>query len=73
MKFCFSTLGCTERSLDDVLTLAKKYSIDALELRGLDGVMDNRKIAALSPESREETLSLQEHLMVTCIPSVECT
>ena len=57
MKFCFSTLGCTERSLDDVLSLAKKYSIDALELRGLGDVMDNRKITALSPEKREETLS----------------
>ena len=56
MKICFSTLGCAERSLDEVLALAKKYNIDAIELRGLGGEMDNRKIAALSPESREETL-----------------
>ena len=57
MKFCFSTLGCTERSLEEVLSLAKKYSIDALELRGVDGVMDNRKIAALASEKRDETLA----------------
>ena len=57
MKFCFSTLGCTERSLDEVLELAKKYSIDTLELRGLGGVMDNRKIPELSPENREYTVA----------------
>ena len=56
MKICFSTLGCDERSLDEVIALAKKYNIDAIELRGLGGEMDNRKIAALSPESREDTL-----------------
>ena len=56
MKICFSTLGCAERSLDEVIALAKKYNIDAIELRGLGGEMDNRKIAALSPEFREETL-----------------
>ena len=55
MKFCFSTLGCTERGLDEVISLARKYSIDALELRGLGGVMDNRKIEAFLPENREET------------------
>lgn len=55
MKICFSTLGCTERGLDEVLSLAQKYSIDALELRGMGGEMDNRKIEALLPENREET------------------
>ena len=60
MKFCFSTLGCTERGLCEVLGLAKKYSIDALELRGLGGEMDNRKITALAPENRVETLECFE-------------
>ena len=55
MKICFSTLGCTERSLEEILALAEKYSIDALELRGMGGVMDNRKIEAFLPEKREET------------------
>lgn len=40
MKFCFSTLGCTERGLCEVLTLAKKYSIDALELHALEDALD---------------------------------
>lgn len=56
MKICFSTLGCTERSLGEILELAEKYSIDALELRGMGGVMDNRTISALAPENRAETL-----------------
>ena len=56
MKICFSTLGCAERDLDGVLALAKKYNLDAIELRGLGDEMDDRKIAALSPECREEPL-----------------
>ena len=56
MKFCFSTLGCAERSLDDVLALARKYNVNALELRGLGGEMDNSKILALSADEREQTL-----------------
>ena len=40
MKLCFSTLGCTERSLEDILLLAKKYNIQNLEVRGIGGVMD---------------------------------
>ena len=55
MKICFSTLGCTERSLEEILALADKYSIDSLEIRGIGGVMDNRKIGAFLPENREET------------------
>jgi sugar phosphate isomerase/epimerase len=55
MKLCFSTLGCTERNLDEVLTLAQSFSIDALELRGLCGEVDIRKMAELLPENLQAT------------------
>ena len=57
MKLCFSTLGCTERSLEDILLLARKYNIPALEVRGIGGVLDNRLIPDFEEASRTETLS----------------
>ena len=56
MKLCFSTLGCTDYSLDEVLALAKGYRIGAVEIRGLGGQMDNAKIDALSEENTEKTV-----------------
>lgn len=74
MKICFSTLGCAERDLDGVLALAKKYNMDAIELRGLGGEMDNRKIAALSPECREETLGkLRESRVAPVVLGTSCS
>ena len=58
MKLCFSTLGCTEQSLAEVLALAQAYHIHALEIRGLNGIMDNRRIEALSHDHREQTLAM---------------
>ena len=58
MKLCFSTLGCSEKSLSEVLMLAREYHIHALEIRGLDGVMDNRQIEALNCVNREQTAML---------------
>ena len=45
MKQCFSTLGCVERPLADILLLAQTYHIPYLEFRGIGGVIDNREIA----------------------------
>lgn len=55
MNLCFSTLGCTELELTEILALAKEHDIHALEIRGIDGVMDNRKIDAFAPDKLEET------------------
>ena len=58
MKLCFSTLGCCDRELDSILSLARQYGISALEIRGIGGVMDNGAIGAFSEAERENTLSL---------------
>lgn len=60
MKLCFSTLGCTEMDLASILNLAREYHISALELRGIGGVMDNRRIEALDMVHTEETKALFE-------------
>lgn len=58
MKLCFSTLGCTEQSPEQTLSLANAYQIPALEIRGIGGVMDNRAIDALAPANTAQTLEM---------------
>lgn len=55
MKLCFSTLGCHDHSLEEILSLAKNHGIDALEIRGISGELDNEKIACFSKEEASET------------------
>ena len=65
MKLCFSTLGCTDKSLCEILTLAEAYGIRALEIRGMDGIMDNRQIEALRAANCEQTLEMFARSNVT--------
>ena len=44
MKLCFSTLGCSERELSQILALASDFNIKALEIRGIGGELNNSKI-----------------------------
>ncbi|MBE6595078.1 MAG: sugar phosphate isomerase/epimerase [Ruminococcaceae bacterium] len=55
MKWCFSTLGCTDRSLGEILALAHRYGIAAVEVRGIGGVLDNGEIADFAPENAPKT------------------
>lgn len=57
-KLCFSTLGCTERSLCEVIALANKYRIKNLEIRGLSGVLDNAGIPYFADTEIEKTKAL---------------
>lgn len=58
MKLCFSTLGCTDRSLEDILALAAKYNISALEIRGIGGILNNSEIAVFSDDMAKNTMQL---------------
>lgn len=55
MKRCFSTLGCTEYSLEQALALANRFGVTALEVRGLQGELDNARIAAFAPDRIDRT------------------
>ena len=55
MNLCFSTLGCCERTLDDILELCARFEITALEIRGIGGVLDNRLIPEFSADRISET------------------
>lgn len=56
MNLCFSTLGCFEKSLGDILDIAQKYYIPAIELRGIDGKIDNTEIRVFSEAMTGDTL-----------------
>lgn len=57
MKLCFSTLGCAERSLSEILSLCDRFGISFLEIRGIGGELDLQKIPAFSESQRSETVS----------------
>ena len=58
MNICFSTLGCTDRSLADILDLAVKYDVSGLEIRGIGSRMNNSDIPELSAEKTDETVKM---------------
>ena len=55
IKWCFSTLGCADRNLFDILSLADRYNISALEVRGIAGELQNERIDDFSPENAQQT------------------
>ena len=55
MKLSFSTLGCPGWDLAKVLDYAVKYGYDAVDIRGLSGVMKTEDIPGFQPERIEAT------------------
>lgn len=51
MNICFSTLGCCDRNIDSIISLVKLYKMNAVEIRGIGGVLDNRNIPDFSSEN----------------------
>lgn len=56
MNLCFSTLGCTERSLDEIFDLCACFGFKMLEIRGIGGVLDNRLIPDFSAKKIDTTV-----------------
>ncbi len=52
---CFSTLGCHDRSLGEIISLARKYRMEKIELRGISGEMNTANIPELSEENISKT------------------
>lgn len=46
LPWCFSTLGCVEATLLEVVALADAHAIPLIELRGLDGSLDMAAVLA---------------------------
>ena len=56
MKLAFSTLGCPEWSVEQILGAASECEYGAIELRGIQKGMEPEDMACFSPENREKTL-----------------
>lgn len=56
MKLSFSTLGCPEWSFSQVLSGARKYGMDGIEIRGIGPVLDNREIPEFQEQALPETI-----------------
>lgn len=65
IKWCFSTLGCTERSFPEIISLAERYGISALEVRGIGGQLQNEKIADFSKERGPATKEMLAKAKIT--------
>jgi len=61
MKLCFSTLGCFEKKLGDIVSVAQKHNISAIELRGIDGKIVNTEKMAFSKDMTDDTLHLLQN------------
>jgi sugar phosphate isomerase/epimerase len=55
MKLSFSTLGCPEWSLDQIIAAARESGYDGVEWRGYQADMELPKAAIFTPEARDET------------------
>lgn len=64
MKICFSTLGCHDLPLNEILALAKDFSVNAIEVRGIAGELDNLKITDFFLEHVEKTKDLMKQANV---------
>ena len=74
MKLCFSTLGCSDLSLEDIVCLAKAYGISAIEVRGIGGVLNNVEIEAFTEKKRNNTaLFLQQNAISPVTLGTSCS
>lgn len=73
MNLCFSTLGCTERSLGDILKTASAYGIGGLEIRGIGGQMQNGAIPDFKEDRATKTKSeFQKHGVTPAVLGTSC-
>ncbi len=68
MKLCFSTLGCPDWTLDEILSTAKDLGYDSIEVRGISNELYAPKIPAFQGEKAEK---LKEKLTAMNL-SIDC-
>jgi sugar phosphate isomerase/epimerase len=66
MKMSFSTLGCPDWTLDQIVGRACEYGFDGIAFRGLNGELDLTRVDEFSPSRRKTTLSLIKRAGLVC-------
>ncbi len=74
MKIAFSTIGCPDWDLDSVLSTAKDFGYDGVEIRGIEGQTYAPDIKAFSSDKIEDTIAKLARLQleVACLTSTVC-
>lgn len=68
MKLAFSTLGCPDWTLHQIVETAGRCGYDGIELRGIQGGMGPSDIVCFLPENREKTLKIfADHGLQLCV------
>jgi len=68
MKLAFSTLGCPEWSVEQIVETAKKCGYQGIELRGIQGAMEPDGMICFQPENRQKTLkTFRENGLELCV------
>ena len=68
MKLAFSTLGCPEWNLEQIMETARANGFTGIEVRGIEGAMEPEGIVCLQPANRENTLqAMKEHGLAFCV------
>ena len=60
MKLCFSTLGCPDWSLEQIVARAQEHGFEGLEIRGIRREFDFAKVPAFEREALPATKALFE-------------
>jgi sugar phosphate isomerase/epimerase len=55
-KLCFSTLGCPDWSLDEIISFAVKHKYEGIEIRTIQRELDLTKVPAFSPANAKATV-----------------
>ncbi|MBD2847033.1 sugar phosphate isomerase/epimerase [Paenibacillus sp. IB182496] len=70
MKLSFSTLGCPDWPIDQIIERAAAYGYDGIDMRGCQGVMAVYTLPAFGPERASTKRRLEEAgLVVSCFSS----
>jgi sugar phosphate isomerase/epimerase len=71
MKLSFSTLGCPEWSLPDIISTAKDFGYDGIEIRGVKNELRAPKIREFLPENAQDTKKqlVAKGLEIACLTS----
>ena len=73
MKLAFSTLGCPNYELEDVLRAAREYGFEGVELRALGGGLDLLARPEFAPAAIEGTRRrLEGRGLTVCCVDTSC-
>lgn len=68
MKLAFSTLGCPEWTVEQIIETGKKYGYQGIELRGIQSAMEPEGMICFQPENRQKTLDMfRENGLELCV------